>query len=80
MHYPTISFKLIRSWVALICFERYRDCKSRFKHEWFSMRKGFEHPKEIRQFPPPNMEIDECDKNVDYILDEEKKKRSEVMS
>lgn len=61
-----------------ICAERYKDRKSRFKHEWFADREGFEHPGEISQFPPPNIADGEWDKFEDYVVGEANKGSSVV--
>ena len=67
---------MIRLGLDRMCAERYSDRKCAFKNKWFIEREGFDHPQEIRQFPPPNMEIEELNKNVDFILNESNIERS----
>ena len=71
---------LIRQGVTTLCAERYRDRKLRNKNKWFKDREGYEHPREIREFPPPNESYDEWNMYVDFILDDNNKRRSTANS
>lgn len=57
-HFRGPHANTIRQGVLHLCGERYSDRKRKFKNEWFVDRGGFEHPQEIREFPPPSMSSD----------------------
>ena len=66
----------VRTGVNMLCAERYRDAKYKFKHEWFSGRGGVENHAQIRQHPPRGMTIDDWNRLVDYYMRDKNISRS----
>ena len=64
----------------MLCAERYRDAKYKFKREWFSGRGGVKNHTQIRQHPPPGMTIDDWNMLVDYYMREQHQHRSQANS
>ncbi|PWA96694.1 formin-like protein 18 [Artemisia annua] len=56
----------------------YRNRKNKFKKEHFVDQGGYEHPEEIRNFPPENMSLSDWHKFCDHVTSATHMKRSQA--
>ena len=61
-----------------ICAERYSDSKYKVKRDYFTRKGGIDNIREIRQQPPPGMDISEWNALVDYYTQEQHIHQSQV--
>lgn len=76
-HWGSQHETLIRKGVEATLGERYSGRKYDYKHLWWTKRGGPEHPREIKRFPPPSMDIGEWCKLCDFYNDPKNRTRSE---